>query len=256
MTLMTAGGSLGVVAHAVHYGIIVFGLVGVVLLLLPQRLHRSRATRVLAPRDEHEQRVRELRDSLAGMDGVAGAGTVTTPDRPAGTRGTTLGDPAPARRGQQRRRCGGARRHGPAALLRGFSARPLLRALRDRAAGVGLPGAHLRRCPSPARRRAPQPRVRAPVGDHPHPRPAFRVDPRARGGGRLGRRHRRLGAGRDGLLPGSRYAVRRPPAPRGGRPGPARLGCGWSSPSSFSPCCPSPRVGHELPRRPREESRP
>jgi hypothetical protein len=79
VTLMTAGGSLGAVAHAVHYAIIVFGLVGVALLLLPQRLHRSRA---LAPRDAHERRIRELRDSLAAEAGVAGAGTVTTPDRP------------------------------------------------------------------------------------------------------------------------------------------------------------------------------
>ena len=65
MTLMTAGGSLGVLAHAIHYGIIVLGLVGVVFLLLPQRLHRSRKAHARAPRDAHERRVRELRASLA-----------------------------------------------------------------------------------------------------------------------------------------------------------------------------------------------
>ena len=81
MTLMTADGSLGLVAHAIHYGIIVFGLVGVVVLLLPQRLHRSRASHLPAPRDSHERRVQELRASLA----VGSPGSTLTPERAAST---------------------------------------------------------------------------------------------------------------------------------------------------------------------------
>ena len=77
MTLMTTGGSLNVLAHAIHYGIIVLGLVGVVFLLLPQRLHRSRKPHTRAPRDAHERRVRELRASLTD-------GSTLTIERPPG----------------------------------------------------------------------------------------------------------------------------------------------------------------------------
>lgn len=90
MTLMTAGGSLGLVAHAIHYGIIVFGLVGVVLLLLPQHLHRSTRAHNRAPRDAHERRVQELRASLA--QGATSA-TLTTQRPPAAPTGAM-----PARR--------------------------------------------------------------------------------------------------------------------------------------------------------------
>ena len=102
---------------------------------------------------------------------------------------------------------------GPVPLLGGIPARPVLRGLLDGPARVGQPGAHLRRRPPPARRRAAQPRLRGPVGGHPHPRPAVRPDPRARGGGWLGRGHRRLGAGRRGLLPGRCCGVRRTSGP-------------------------------------------
>ncbi len=95
MTLMTAGGSLGLIAHAIHYGIIVFGLVGVVLLLLPQRLHRSGRTAARAPRDAHERRVQELRASLAGE--VAGETTLTVESPPSTPAGVT-----PARRNASR----------------------------------------------------------------------------------------------------------------------------------------------------------
>ncbi len=74
MALWTASETLGLLAHALHYGIIVFGLVGIVVLLLPQRLHRKRTASRPAPRDAHEQRVAELRASL----GVAAAGGAST----------------------------------------------------------------------------------------------------------------------------------------------------------------------------------
>ena len=87
MTSMTAaGGSLGLVAHGIHYGIIVLGLVGVVLLLLPQRLHRSTSARARAPRDAHERRVQDLQASLA--DGATSAPLTTErpPAAPAGVQ--------------------------------------------------------------------------------------------------------------------------------------------------------------------------
>lgn len=60
-------------AHGVHYGLVLGGLLGITLLLGPQLLARSRARRSLpahAPVDVHERRVALLRAGLA-------AGTLT-----------------------------------------------------------------------------------------------------------------------------------------------------------------------------------
>ncbi len=55
-------------AHGVHYGLVLGGLVGIALLLGPQLLARSRGRRSLpahAPVDAHERRVALLRAGLA-----------------------------------------------------------------------------------------------------------------------------------------------------------------------------------------------
>ncbi|RZI87162.1 MAG: hypothetical protein EOO67_14695, partial [Microbacterium sp.] len=65
-------------AHGVHYGVLVIGLLGLVALLGPQWVGGPRN---LAPRDEHEARVADLQSRIA-----AGAlGTTTTVPRPATT---------------------------------------------------------------------------------------------------------------------------------------------------------------------------
>lgn len=65
-TLSTAGAS--VLAHGVHYGLVLGGLVGVALLLGPQLLARQRVRRSLPahlPADAHQRRVALLREGLA-----------------------------------------------------------------------------------------------------------------------------------------------------------------------------------------------
>ena len=163
---------------------------------------------------------RRARADVSGSCGPRGRRRCHPDDRaPAwvtrsGATGPTrrLTHPAPARGGQQRRRCRGACRHGPPHFSEGFLLGLFFAVSAMAQARVGRPGTHLRRRPPPAPRCAVEPRLRGPVGGHPHPRPAVRPDPRTRGGGWLGRGHRRLGAGRGGLLPGS-------PAAYAGRPG-------------------------------------
>jgi hypothetical protein len=72
---------LGLLAHGFHLLLVVFGLVGVAVLLLPQvqaaaRSSRRTTFRPPANQSEHEQRVAELRAAVAG-------GRLTTPDQAA-----------------------------------------------------------------------------------------------------------------------------------------------------------------------------
>jgi hypothetical protein len=78
--------ALGLFAHAVHLGLVVFGLVGVGLLLLPgwresrAARHGNSAWRVPATLSEHERRVAALRHAV-GAGGVgAGELSVAPPD--------------------------------------------------------------------------------------------------------------------------------------------------------------------------------
>ena len=67
---------LGLLAHAVHFLLVVLGLVGVAVLLFPQvQAARSRRTTFRPPAnpDEHEQRVAALRAA------VETAGSLTAP---------------------------------------------------------------------------------------------------------------------------------------------------------------------------------
>jgi hypothetical protein len=69
---------VGLLAHAVHLLLVILGLVGVVVLLLPQAQEaRSRRTAFRAPASaaEHEQRVAALRAAVQ-------SGTLTTPPDP------------------------------------------------------------------------------------------------------------------------------------------------------------------------------
>jgi hypothetical protein len=61
---MSVQGSASLLAHAVHYAVLAAGAAGLGLLLLPHLAERARPSAV-APRDEHERRVRVLRASLA-----------------------------------------------------------------------------------------------------------------------------------------------------------------------------------------------
>lgn len=70
-------------AHGIHYAIVAIGAVGILALLLPQ-LHERRTTGqglVRAPRDHHEERVLQLRESIAS--GSLGTTLVRTAPQPA-----------------------------------------------------------------------------------------------------------------------------------------------------------------------------
>jgi hypothetical protein len=72
-------------AHLVHYGIVAAGLAGVTALVLPAFLERARPAS--EPRDEHQRRVRQLRQRAA-------SGTLAAP--PTGAVDTATHDPAGA----------------------------------------------------------------------------------------------------------------------------------------------------------------
>jgi hypothetical protein len=67
MTAMSAAGA-STLAHGIHFGIVLAGLVGLAALLAPQVLTRAGLTDPGPPRDEHEARVADLRRRLATGD--------------------------------------------------------------------------------------------------------------------------------------------------------------------------------------------
>jgi hypothetical protein len=69
--MSTAGGA-GVLAHGLHYGAVLAGLMGLAALLLPHALEPLRPHRA-APRDEHELRILNLRQAVV-------AGSLGTPE--------------------------------------------------------------------------------------------------------------------------------------------------------------------------------
>jgi hypothetical protein len=71
--MSTAGGA-SVLAHGLHYGAVLVGLLGLAALLLPHALEPLRLTEA-PPRDEHELRVRALRRAAA-------TGRLGIPDAP------------------------------------------------------------------------------------------------------------------------------------------------------------------------------
>lgn len=62
MIALSAADSAGTLAHGIHYALVAGGLVGLTMLLAPPTLTARR--RAGAPHDEHERRIRQLRDEL------------------------------------------------------------------------------------------------------------------------------------------------------------------------------------------------
>lgn len=62
MIALSAADSAGTLAHGIHYALVAGGLVGLTVLLAPTTLASRR--RAGAPHDEHERRIRRLRDEL------------------------------------------------------------------------------------------------------------------------------------------------------------------------------------------------
>lgn len=91
MTVMSTAAGAGMLAHAVHYAVVLGGLAGLALLLAPHALERLR-DQPAPVRSAHEDRVLRLRE-LAATGRLAEPGaTLTDVRRPAGA--------APAARGQ------------------------------------------------------------------------------------------------------------------------------------------------------------
>lgn len=78
MTAMSTGA--GMLAHTVHYALVVGGLLTLAVVLLPHALDRL-SPQALAPRDHHDLRVLELRHAVA-------AGTLTQPRTTVAPRAT------------------------------------------------------------------------------------------------------------------------------------------------------------------------
>jgi hypothetical protein len=83
--MSTAGGASGL-AHGLHYGAVLVGLLGLTALLLPHALEPLRHAEA-APHDEHEQRIRALRrvaasGRLGTSDAVALLSAATSGIRP------------------------------------------------------------------------------------------------------------------------------------------------------------------------------
>jgi hypothetical protein len=85
--VMSTGTGVSVLAHGIHYAVLAAGLVGLLVLLVPQLLESRRLGTddwlEQEPRDEHEARVRALRAELAQF---VGSTTVLTEPPPATDR--------------------------------------------------------------------------------------------------------------------------------------------------------------------------
>ena len=118
---------LGLLAHGVHLLLVILGLIGVAVLLLPQlQATRSRRTTFRRPADpdEHEQRVAALRSAVEDGRLTSAPDATTSPTtRPRRARRLAL-----ARRGrvEQRGRCRRARRGLPAPPRGGLPGRRVL----------------------------------------------------------------------------------------------------------------------------------
>jgi hypothetical protein len=75
VTAMTAAGGESLLAHGIHYALVLGGVVGLGVLLLPQAFDRSRLLAPARPRSELDQRISLLRASIA--DGTLLTGSPT-----------------------------------------------------------------------------------------------------------------------------------------------------------------------------------
>lgn len=90
MTVMSTAAGASMLAHAVHYAVVLGGVAGLALLLAPHVLERRRPQPTLGP-SVHEDRVRALR-ALAATGRLAEPGaTLTAVRRPVREAGATAG---------------------------------------------------------------------------------------------------------------------------------------------------------------------
>lgn len=94
MTVMSTAADAGMLAHTVHYAVVLGGVLGLAVLLLPHTLERLRASPAPA-RSAHEERVRRLRE-LAKTGRLAEPGATLTAVRRAEREVRHAGGPAAA----------------------------------------------------------------------------------------------------------------------------------------------------------------
>lgn len=94
MTVMSTAGDAGMLAHTVHYAVVLGGVLGLAALLLPHTLERLRLSPAPA-RGTHEERVKHLRE-LAKTGRLAEPGATLTAVRRAEREVRDMGGPAAA----------------------------------------------------------------------------------------------------------------------------------------------------------------
>jgi len=70
MTSMSVASSVSLLAHGMHYALVLGGVLGVVFLLIPHRLEARRRSPSM-PRDEHDARILQLRAMLTAPGSLA-----------------------------------------------------------------------------------------------------------------------------------------------------------------------------------------